>query len=169
MISLFALFLICQNFLEWCLPGGQVTPTPRMSILHAAKSCQMPYNAKIICPVNKQQTWKATKYCSVCGPREPVLQTRNLDCEITARVKLRLVVCKLLQLQHHCLLVFLRLDQVGFCLGLALRFVHDILALFFYGIVGVLHKFFVSFPEFSSGRQSLKQCFLVAELPHKRD
>jgi hypothetical protein len=38
-----------QKFSEWCLPGGQITPTPRRSILHAANSSKGPYNAKSIC------------------------------------------------------------------------------------------------------------------------
>jgi hypothetical protein len=34
---------------QWCLPGGQMTPTPPRSIVHAAKLSQMPYNANICC------------------------------------------------------------------------------------------------------------------------
>jgi hypothetical protein len=34
------------KFLEYCLPGGQMTPTHRGSILRAAKPYQMQYIAK---------------------------------------------------------------------------------------------------------------------------
>jgi hypothetical protein len=36
-----------SKFLEWCLPGGQLTPTPCKSILLAVKPSQVPYNANI--------------------------------------------------------------------------------------------------------------------------
>ena len=35
------------KFSECGLPGGQITPTPRGSILHAVTPSQLPYNAKI--------------------------------------------------------------------------------------------------------------------------
>ena len=31
------------KFLEWCLPGRQIIPTPRRSILHPSRASQLPY------------------------------------------------------------------------------------------------------------------------------
>jgi hypothetical protein len=32
-------------FSEWCLPGGQIVPTPRRSILHTSRGPKVPYRA----------------------------------------------------------------------------------------------------------------------------
>merc|ERR1719181_744735 len=49
-----------------------------------------------------------------------------LEYKVTALVELSLVVCKLLELQHHSLFVLLGFNQVGLRLCLGLRLVYDI-------------------------------------------
>merc|ERR1719375_2449352 len=78
-----------------------------------------------------------------------------LHDEVTAGVQLSFVVCKLLQLQHDSLLIFLCLDAVSLGLGLALRLVGNVLALLVNGVVGVLDKFLVGLLCIFLGADSL--------------
>ena len=72
-------------------------------------------------------------------------------------MELSLVVCKLLKLQHHGLLIFLRLDEVAFCLCFALGFVNDILALFLDRVVGVLDKLLIGLLSILLGPDDLSE------------
>merc|ERR1719502_214420 len=66
-----------------------------------------------------------------------------LEHKVAAGVQLSLVVCKLFQLQHNSFLVFLGLNEISFCLCLALRLVDNVLGFLLDGVVGVLDKVFI--------------------------
>jgi hypothetical protein len=78
-----------RKFSEWCLAGGQMTPTSHRSILHAAKPSQMPYNAKNMrlslfcfswkCFWKKTTTERFHKYILDRSLRNLDRSTRNLD------------------------------------------------------------------------------------------
>merc|ERR1719162_644124 len=66
-----------------------------------------------------------------------------LHDEITALVKLGIVVRELLELEEHRLLVFIGLIQVSLCLGLLLGLVNDLLGLGLDGCVGLFHEILI--------------------------